>query len=79
MAKTVKKTVRKKKRERKNIEKGQAHIQSTFNNTLVTLTDMEEMCIRDSFRPSGKVSDLLFCTVCSLRLYILPFKVLLLS
>ena len=40
MAKTVKKTVRKKKRERKNIEKGQAHIQSTFNNTLVTLTDM---------------------------------------
>ena len=29
MAKTVKKTVRKKKRERKNIEKGQAHIQST--------------------------------------------------
>jgi len=40
MAKTVKKTVRKKKRERKNIEKGQAHIQSTFNNTLVTLTDL---------------------------------------
>ena len=39
MAKAVKKTVRKKKRERKNIEKGQAHIQSTFNNTLVTLTD----------------------------------------
>ena len=41
MAKTVKKAVRKKRRERKNIEKGQAHIQSTFNNTLVTLTDME--------------------------------------
>ncbi len=41
MAKAVKKTVRKKKRERKNIEKGQAHIQSTFNNTLVTLTDMD--------------------------------------
>ena len=40
MAKTVKKTVRKKRRERKNIEKGQAHIQSTFNNTLVTLTDL---------------------------------------
>ena len=39
-SKAVKKTVRKKKRERKNIEKGQAHIQSTFNNTLVTLTDM---------------------------------------
>lgn len=28
-----------KKRERKNIERGQAHIQSTFNNTMVTLTD----------------------------------------
>ena len=37
---TAKKTVRKKKRERKNVERGQAHIQSTFNNTLVTLTDM---------------------------------------
>ncbi|PKM84932.1 MAG: 30S ribosomal protein S11 [Firmicutes bacterium HGW-Firmicutes-11] len=36
----VKKTVRKKRRERKNIERGQAHIQSTFNNTLVTLTDL---------------------------------------
>ena len=41
MAKTQKKTIRKKRRERKNIEKGQAHIQATFNNTLVTLTDME--------------------------------------
>jgi small subunit ribosomal protein S11 len=36
-----KKVVRKKKRERKNVERGQAHIQSTFNNTLVTLTDMD--------------------------------------
>ena len=40
MAKAVKKAVRKKRRERKNVEKGQAHIQATFNNTLVTLTDM---------------------------------------
>lgn len=37
---TVKKTVRKKKRERKNITSGQAHIQASFNNTLVTLTDL---------------------------------------
>ena len=37
---TVKKTVRKKRRERKNIESGQAHIQASFNNTLVTLTDL---------------------------------------
>lgn len=36
-----KKTVtRVKRRQRKNIEKGQAHISSTFNNTMVILTDM---------------------------------------
>ncbi|MDO5707176.1 MAG: 30S ribosomal protein S11 [Andreesenia angusta] len=35
--KNVKTRVR--RRERKNIERGQAHIQSTFNNTMVTLTD----------------------------------------
>ncbi len=28
-----------KRRERKNVERGQAHIQATFNNTIVTLTD----------------------------------------
>ena len=36
----TKKVVTKKLRERKNIEKGQAHIRSTFNNTLVTITDV---------------------------------------
>ena len=41
MAKTQRKAVRKKRIQRKNITKGQAHIQSTFNNTLITLTDME--------------------------------------
>ena len=30
----------KKRRERKNIEKGAVHIQSTFNNTIVTITDV---------------------------------------
>ena len=40
MAKAVKKAARKKRREHKHVEKGQAHIQSTFNNTLVTLTDL---------------------------------------
>ena len=30
-----------KRRERKNIEKGTAHIQSTFNNTIVTITDVQ--------------------------------------
>ena len=37
----AKKQFRKKKRERKHVERGQAHIQSTFNNTLITLTDMD--------------------------------------
>ena len=37
----AKKVVRRgKKRVKKNIEKGQAHIRSTFNNTIVTLTDV---------------------------------------
>ena len=35
----AKKVVRKKKIERKNIECGQAHIQASFNNTIVTITD----------------------------------------
>lgn len=30
----------KKRRERKNVEKGTAHIRATFNNTIVTITDM---------------------------------------
>ncbi len=29
----------KRRRERKNVDRGAAHIQSTFNNTIVTLTD----------------------------------------
>ena len=36
----VKKVV-KKRRERKNVEKGVAHIRSTFNNTIVSITDMQ--------------------------------------
>ncbi len=32
---------RTKRRERKNIERGCAHIQSTFNNTIVTITDVQ--------------------------------------
>ena len=41
-AKAVKKTAaRPKRRERKNIDKGQAHIHATFNNTIVTITDMQ--------------------------------------
>ena len=33
------KKVRTRRRERKNIEKGQVHISSSFNNTMVTITD----------------------------------------
>ncbi len=39
MAKTVKKTTRR-RRERKNIERGAVHIRSSFNNTIVTITDV---------------------------------------
>ena len=35
----VKKVV-KRRRERKNIEKGAAHISATFNNTIITITDV---------------------------------------
>ena len=35
-----KQKARVKRRERKNIEKGQAHIVSSFNNTMVTLSDL---------------------------------------
>ena len=35
-----KKPVSRKRREIKKIDRGQVHIQSTFNNTLVTVTDM---------------------------------------
>ncbi len=42
MATKVKKgTVTRRRREKKNIERGSAHIQSTFNNTIVTITDVQ--------------------------------------
>ncbi|MGN0597639.1 MAG: 30S ribosomal protein S11 [Ruminiclostridium sp.] len=36
-----KKPVIRRRRERKNIENGQVHIQSTFNNTIVTFSDLQ--------------------------------------
>jgi small subunit ribosomal protein S11 len=39
MAKAQQKRTTRKRKERKNIPTGVAHIQSTFNNTLVTITD----------------------------------------
>lgn len=40
MAANKKATVRR-RRDKKNIEAGAAHIQSTFNNTIVTITDVQ--------------------------------------
>ena len=40
MAKATAKKATKKRRERKNVEKGAAHIRSTFNNPIITITDM---------------------------------------
>lgn len=40
--KTKKSTAKRgRRRVKKNVERGQAHINSTFNNTMVTLTDMQ--------------------------------------
>ena len=39
MAKPVRRGVRTKRRERKHVENGIAHIKSSFNNTIVTITD----------------------------------------
>ena len=35
----ARRTTRTKRRERKNVDRGIAHIKSTFNNTIVTITD----------------------------------------
>ena len=40
-AKAAAKKVVKRRRERKVVEKGAAHIRSSFNNTMVTITDLE--------------------------------------
>ena len=50
MAKAVKKVV-KRRRERKVIEKGAVHIRSSFNNTMVTVTDVNGNAI--SWASSG--------------------------
>ena len=40
MAKVNTKKVVKRRRERKNIDKGAVHISATFNNTIITVTDV---------------------------------------
>jgi small subunit ribosomal protein S11 len=51
VAKNAKQRVRTKRRERKNIEKGAVHIRSSFNNTMVTVTDLNGNAI--SWASSG--------------------------
>ena len=51
MAKVQAKKSTTRRRERKNIEKGQAHIHSSFNNTIVTITDVQGNAI--SWASSG--------------------------
>ena len=41
MGKQKKKATRVRRRERKNVAIGHAHIQSTFNNTIISITDMQ--------------------------------------
>ena len=54
------KKVIRRRRERKNIERGQVHIRSSFNNTMVTVTDTQGNAIswassgRQGFRGSKK-------------------------
>ena len=36
-----KKVVRTRRRERKNVVNGQAHVQSTFNNTIISISDLD--------------------------------------
>ena len=47
------KKVTKKKRVSKNVDKGQVHIKSSFNNTLITFTDLEGNAL--SWASSGKL------------------------
>ena len=47
----ARRVVRTKRKERKNIEHGVAHIRSTFNNTIITITDVKGNAI--SWASSG--------------------------
>ena len=52
MAANAKKVVRR-RREKKNVEKGQVHIRSSFNNTMVTITDLQGNAL--SWASSGEM------------------------
>lgn len=48
MAESKSKVKNKKKKQKKNIQEGRAYIKSTFNNTIVTFTDMEGNSVAQS-------------------------------
>lgn len=49
----ARRAVRTKRREKKNIDRGVAHIKSTFNNTIITITDVKGNSV--SWASSGQV------------------------
>ena len=49
----AKRSTRPKRKERKNVDKGIAHIQSTFNNTIISITDVRGNVI--SWATAGNV------------------------
>lgn len=53
MAKAKKRVTRRKKKIKRNIERGQAHIRSTFNNTIISISDNEGNIV--AWSSSGKV------------------------
>ena len=48
-----KRAVKQRRRERKNVPQGHVHIQATFNNTIITITDLEGNTI--SWASAGNV------------------------
>ena len=50
---TKRTTATRRRRDRKNIDRGAAHIQSTFNNTIVTITDTQGNAV--SWASSGEM------------------------
>ena len=73
MAKATAKKVVKRRRERKNVEKGAVHIRSSFNNTMVTITDLQGNALSWAssgglgFRGSRKSTPSTCATVFALR------------
>ncbi|QTL99275.1 30S ribosomal protein S11 [Iocasia frigidifontis] len=53
MAKAKKRVKKSKKKIKRNIDKGQAHIRSTFNNTIISITDDKGNVV--AWSSSGKV------------------------